>query len=263
VRGKDAAAPEEPVGSAVDRGIAMIAARRTVYAASLACAAMTIVLPAYADTTAYEDVDGIRYQVTRRTMQVPITQTTPQQQTVYRQQVTTQTIQQQQQYTVPVTQYQLVSRLHGRWNPFVTPYWTHHYEPVTTWQQQTATVQIPVNTVAWAPQTQTVQMPTTTYRSVDAIVSRIPIGATPGAMGGSQQMMASSGATTASPSATLVARAPGSAPPAANATPLSSVPSVASVPTTYGAAGVGGTQLNSDPPRQGTAWQTPSPGSYR
>jgi hypothetical protein len=241
----------------------MIAARRTAIAASLACAAMAAMLPAHADTTSYEDVDGVRFQVTRRTMQVPITQTTSQQQTVYRQQVTTQTIQQQQLYTVPVTQYQLVSRLHGRWNPFMTPYWTHHYEPVTTWQQQTATVQIPVNTVGWAPQTQTVQLPTTTYKSVDAIVSRIPIGATPGAMGGSQQMMASSGGITSGPTATLAARPPGYAPSSASATPLSNVPSVASAPTTYGAVGIGGTQMNSDPPRQAPGWQSPSPSSYR
>ena len=89
------------------------------------------------------------------------------------------TLQHQQLYTVPVTQYQLVSRLHGRWNPFITPYWTHHYEPVTTWQQQTATVQIPVSTVAWAPETRTVQVPTTTYRSVEAI-AKVPIGVASG-----------------------------------------------------------------------------------
>jgi hypothetical protein len=239
----------------------MIAARRTAIAA-LACA-MAAALPARADTTTYEDVNGLRYQVTRGTRQMPVTQNTPQTQTVYRQQVTTQTLQQQQLYTVPVTQYQLVSRLHGRWNPFITPYWTHNYEPVTTWQQQTATVQIPVNTVAWVPETRSVQTPSTTYKTVEQLVMTPIVSGTNAT--GSQQMMASSGTATTSPSATLVARAPGSASPAANATPLSSVPSVASAPTTYGAAGVGGTQLNSDPPRQptGSAWQTPSPSSYR
>lgn len=222
----------------------MIAARRTAIAA-LACAVVAT-LPARADTTTYEDVDGLRYQVTRRTMQVPVTQTSPQTQTVYRQQVTTQTLQQQQLYTVPVTQYQLVSRLHGRWNPFITPYWTHNYQPVTSWQQQTATVQIPVNTVAWAPETRTVQMPTTTYRTVEnAVVSRILIGAAPGALGGSQQMMAAnSGAATSGPSATLAARP--------SATTTSSVPTVASAPT------YGGTLMQSDPPRTGAGWQTPS-----
>lgn len=214
----------------------------------MACVAAT--LPARADTVTQETVDGVTYQVTRRTMQVPVPQTTSQQQTVYRQQLTTQTLQHQQQYTVPVTQYQLVSRLHGRWNPFVTPYWTHHYEPVTTWQQQTATVQIPVTQMTWAPETRTVQVPSTTYRTVpDVIVSRIPISASPTA-GGSGQMLASGAApttATSGPTATLAAR-----PTAGAAAPLASAP-----PTTTG--GAGGRAMTSDPPREATGWQTPTP----
>lgn len=213
----------------------------------MACVAAT--LPARADTVTQETVDGVTYQVTRRTMQVPVAQTTPQQQTVYRQQLTTQTLQHQQLYTVPVTQYQLVSRLHGRWNPFVTPHWTHHYEPVTTWQQQTATVQIPVTQMTWAPETRTVQVPSTTYRTVDAIVSRIPISASPAA-GGSGQMLASGAAPTnsaSSPTATLAAR-----PTAGAAAPLASAP-----PTTTG--GAGGRAMTSDPPREASGWQTPTP----
>jgi hypothetical protein len=240
----------------------MIVARRTAIAA-LACAASFSVGVAQAQSPSIQTINGQQYQVTTRMVQVPVQQVANQTQTFLKQQVTTQTIQQQQQYSVPVTQYQLVSRLHGRWNPFITPYWTHNYEPVTTWQQQTATVQIPVNTVAWVPETRSVQTPSTTYKTVEQLVMTPIVNGTNAT--GSQQMMASSGTATTSPSATLVARAPGSASPAANATPLSSVPSVASAPTTYGAAGVGGTQLNSDPPRQptGSAWQTPSPSSYR
>jgi hypothetical protein len=213
----------------------------------MACVAAT--LPARADTVTQETVDGVTYQVTRRTMQVPVPQMTSQQQTVYRQQLTTQTLQHQQQYTVPVTQYQLVSTLHGRWNPFVTPYWTHHYEPVTTWQQQTGTVQIPVTQMTWAPETRTVQVPSTTYRTVDAIVSRIPISASSMA-GGSGQMLAS-GATSTSPTtgptATLAAR-----PTAGTAIPLAGAP-----PTTTG--GAGGRAMTSDPPREASGWQTPTP----
>jgi hypothetical protein len=200
-------------------------------------------LPARADEVYTEDVDGIRYRVTKRTMQVPVTEMRDQPQTVYRQQVTTDTIQHQQLYTVPVTQYQLVSRLHGRFNPFITPYWTHHYEPVTTWQQQTATVQIPVTRVGWAPETRTVQQPTTTYRTAEAIVSRIPIGAVPGS-GGTERAIAGAG-----PSATLAAR-PG-------ATGTAGVPTVATAPATYG-----GTAMTSDPPRQATGWQPPSETRY-
>jgi hypothetical protein len=227
----------------------MIAAQRHVWAMLACIAAAAASLTVRADTTTFEDVDGIRYQVTKRTMQVPIQQASSQQQTVYTQQVSTQTIQQQQLYSVPVTQYQLVSTLHGRWNPFVTPYWTHEYQPVTTWQQQTATVQIPVQTMAWVPQTQTVPTQTTTYRPVEAIVSRIPIGAAPGA-NGSQQMIASTSPGVARPSATLAARP--------SAAPSGSVPMVATAPsnTTYGssAPSYGGTVMNQDPPRQPTAY---------
>jgi len=137
--------------------------------------------PAHAQAQ-YEDVGGIRYQVTRQTVprQIPVTKTQEQQSTTYRQQVTTENVQHQQVYNVPVTQYQIVSRLHGRWNPFVQPYWTHHYQPVTTWQQQVGTVQIPVTKVAWAPETRTVQQPVTTWETHNQeIVMKTPIGPTP------------------------------------------------------------------------------------
>ena len=71
----------------------------------LAMTAAVTSLPARAQTTTYEDIDGIRWQVTKRTVQVPVQQTGSQQQTVYTQQVSTQTVQQQQLYSVPVTQY--------------------------------------------------------------------------------------------------------------------------------------------------------------
>lgn len=234
----------------------MVAARRLVNS-TLAWVAALAACPAQADTTTYEVVNGVQCQVTRRTTQVPMTQVSNQQQTVYRQQLTTQTLQQQQLYTVPVTQYQLVSRLHGRWNPFVTPYWTHQYEPVTIWQQQTATVQIPVSTMAWTPETRSVQVPTTTMVPVEAIVSiqALPAGA------GSQQLMASAGgasstaaATTTGPTAMLAARPSSisSAPPAA-----ASVPVLASAPINYG-----GHAIDKDPPPQPSGWQSASPDRY-
>lgn len=237
----------------------MVSMGRLWFAAAMLAGALAAVCQA--DTTTTEDVDGIRWEVTRRTMQVPVTQMGSQTQTVMRQQVTTQNVQHQQLYSVPVTQYQLVSTLHGRWNPFITPYWTHHYEPVTTWQQQTATVQIPVNTVAWAPETRTVQAPTTTYKTVEAIVSRRPLYALPGAAGGgaSQQMLAAGSAASSGPTATLAARpTPSTSTAGATAAGPANVPAVASAPITYG-----GTQMTSDPPRQPTGgWQAPTQDRY-
>jgi hypothetical protein len=218
----------------------MLAARRPAARRwTLAAIASLAAAPALAEVT-YEDVGGIRYQVTRQTVprQVPVTEMRDQQQTVYTQQVTVDNLQQQQLYTVPVTQYQLVTRMHGRFNPFVTPYYTHHYVPVTTWTQQVATVQIPVSRVSWAPQTRTVQVPVTTYRTAqEEVVHRVAIGATPTTM--AARPLPSGG----TPSATLAARP--SAPPA-------STPYVA-----------GGVALPNDPPRQATGWQAPSDSRYR
>lgn len=204
----------------------------TMAAAALLTAAAPGLL--HAQATIVEE-NGIRYQVTREIVpqSIPVTEMQQQQQTIYRQQITTETVQHQQVYSVPVTQYQVVSRLHGRWNPLIQPYWTHHYEPVTTYQQQVATVSVPVNRVAWAPETRTVQTPVTTYRRADAeIVRRTPIGAAPTAM-------AAKPLNSSQPTATLAARP-------SDATPI------------------GGQSMTSDPPRAATGWQqSPAPTRYQ
>jgi hypothetical protein len=196
----------------------------------------------------YVDKDGIRYQIIKQVVprQIPVTQVQQQQQTYYRQQVTTETLQHQQAYAVPVTQYQLVSRLHGRWNPFITPYWTHHYEPVTTWQQQVATVQIPVSRITWAPETRMVQTPVTTYQVANEEVERkVPIGRTPAAASG-QSMLATG------PTATLTAQTSAPATPAPFTPPPTSTPSVRTADT----RGYGGTAMPDDLPREGAgAWR--------
>jgi hypothetical protein len=189
-----------------------------------------------------QDIGGIQYRIDRQEIpvQIPVTETREQQQTTYRQQVTTETVQHQQLYSVPVTQYQVVSQLHGRWNPFMTPYWTHHYAPVTTWQQQVATVQIPVTRVAWAPETRTVQQPVTTWKTANRIVlTHTPIGASPTTALAAKPL-------SGSPSATIAAVPNGS---------TSTSTSVASRP-------LGGEALTSDPPRQPTGWQPSGTSRY-
>ena len=175
--------------------------------------------------------DGVRYQERRQVTQrqVPVTVMQDRQQTVYTQQLTTNTLNQQQLYCVPNTTYQWDSRLRGRWNPFVTPYWTYNLRPVTTWSTQVANVQIPVNQVAWVPQTQTVQVPVTAYRTEEQeVVTRVAMD------------------PTSSRSTTL-----------ANAQPLSSGPSATIAARPSGS--LGGVALQNDPPRQGTGgWQTPT-----
>jgi len=121
----------------------------------------------------YETINGVKYQVTTQVVkhQTPVTVMQDRQQTVYAQQITTNNYSHQQLYSVPVTQYQWQSQLRGRWNPFATPYWTHNLRPVTTWHQQVANVQIPVNSVAWVPQTKTVQVPVTEYRTAERTIT--------------------------------------------------------------------------------------------
>ncbi|NOY40710.1 MAG: hypothetical protein GXP26_02575 [Planctomycetes bacterium] len=217
----------------------MIARRETsaILALVFSCSALT----ALAQHTVTEDTrNGVRYQVTTRTVQrqVPVTVMQDRQQTVYTQQITTNHIAHQQLYNVPVTQYQWESRLNGRWNPFITPYWTHNLRPVTTWRQQVANVQIPVSNVAWVPQTKTVQVPVVQYRMAEEqIVTRVPIGNT--------STLASTLSTATPTTARIAAR-----------------PSV--VPLTSNTQPIGGVQMTSDPPRKSTGWQTQQPSSrYR
>jgi len=186
------------------------------------CAGTALCSQAALGQVRYEEKDGVRYQVTQS--QVPVTVMQDRQQTVYSQQLTTNTLNHQQLYCVPNTSYQWDSRLRGRWNPFVTPYWTYNLRPVTSWSTQVANVQIPVSQVAWVPQTKTVQVPVTAYRPAETWVAMNAI--TPPSTG-----LASAGPLSG-PSATLAAR-----------------PSVA----------LGGVALQKDPPRQATGvWQSPS-----
>jgi len=186
--------------------------------------------------------DGNRYQVTRRVTQrtVPVTEMQDRTQTVYAQQLTTNTINHQQVYTVPNTSYQWDTRLRGRWNPFVTPYWTYDLRPVTTWSTQVANVQIPTNQVAWVPQTRTVQVPVTTYRTAEVEETIRVAMSEPRALASAQPL--------SGPTATIAARPS----IATNTTASSSI----STP-------LGGRAMESDPPRQATGWQSPNTGRYK
>ena len=188
--------------------------------------------------------DGNRYQVTRRVTQrqVPVTEMQDRTQTVYSQQLNTNTLNHQQLYCVPNTSYQWDTRLKGRWNPFVTPYWTYNLRPVTTWSTQVANVQIPVNQVAWVPQTRTVQVPVTTYRTAEVEeTTRVAMSTEPRALASAQPL-------SSSPSATIAAR-----------------PSIslAALPSNSISTPLGGVALENDPPRQATGWQSPNSSRYR
>ena len=196
---------------------------------ALALVSVLLAQAAPAQNVRTEERDGVRYQVTSRTTQrvVPVTEMQDRHSTVYTQQITTDNITHQQLYSVPITQYKMVSRMHGRWNPFVMPYWTHNLRPVTTWHQQVANVQIPVSRVAWVPQTTTVQVPVTTYRTAEVEETTRVAMSKPRTF--------------------------------ANAQPLSPTATIAARPSTR----IGGVAMENDPPRRATGWQTPPGSHYR
>ncbi|MCA9235866.1 MAG: hypothetical protein KDA44_10370 [Planctomycetales bacterium] len=208
-------------------------------------AALLATADARAQQVQYETgPDGVKYQVTRTTVNrtVPVTENLTQTQTTYRQQVVTENQQFQQVYRVPVTQYQLVTRIHGRWNPFVTPYYTHEYEPVTSYQQQVATVTMPVTRISWAPETRTVETPVTRYavRPVE-VTERVALSAPAAA----RPLMAANSA------------------PAAAAGPSATIATRPSAPISSAAAPYGGRAMTSDPPRQGSGWQAQTGSRYQ
>jgi len=204
----------------------MTIARRETLAILAMVFSSTAITARAQQTVNVETRDG--YQITTRTTQrqVPVTVMQDQQRTVYTQQITTNNVPHQQLYSVPTTKYQWESRLYGRWNPFVTPYWTHNLKPVTIWQQQLVNVQIPTSNVAWVPQTQTYKAPVVQYRTQeDTYVSKIPIG--------NNTAVASTQST-----------------PTPTTARLAAVPS-----TTHSSPPLGGVQMTSDPPRQSTGWK--------
>ena len=203
--------------------------------------ALVLLFTTLAQTTSAQEVkviDGVRYQVSTRKVQrtVPVTEMQDRHQTVYTQQITTENLNSQQTVITPVTQYQTVTHLRGRWNPFITPYYTYDVRPVTTWHQSVANVQVPVSRMAWVPQTQTVQVPVTTYRTAEVEeTTRVALG---------PQNRTFASAQPLSPTATIAARP--------STTVISSTP-------------LGGVAMENDPPRSGTgnAWQTPNNSRYR
>ena len=172
----------------------------------------------------YVGSDGVTYRETTQTVytQVPVTEVRQQSHTVYKQQVSTQLQPQTRFVCTPVTEYRWVSRLRGRWNPFVSPYWTHQLEPSTRWEQAAQTVHVPVSQLQWVPETRTVSTPVTTYRQAEQQVTT---------------KVALNGISTVGGTTALAAR-----PPAGN--------SVASRP-------IGGNAMKNDPPREGN-WQPTS-----
>jgi hypothetical protein len=139
---------------------------------------------ARAQETTYENgPDGVTYKVTKQVVHrsIPTTEIQTREQKLYRPQVRTEYQSYQQTYLTPVTEYQWVPRLYGRWNPFINPYWAHELAPTTRWEARPSTVQVPVSRTEWVEETRTTQVPVTTYRTVpEEYTSRVAVSVTPG-----------------------------------------------------------------------------------
>jgi len=166
---------------------------RTAKILSFGCAAalaISSVARAQQTTTLEKGPDGVTYQVTRNVVpkSIPQTEYQTQSQTVYRPQLATDYQTYQQNYSVPVTQYQWVSRMHEWWNVFDGPYYTQELQPVTRWETRAGTVQVPVARTDWVQETRTAQVPVTTYKTVnEEYTSLVAVSATPSYAPGQSQ----------------------------------------------------------------------------
>ncbi len=144
-----------------------------------ACWLGSLFATATADEVNYEVKDGVRYQVTRRVVQRPITETRYEQReyTTYRERYTTNMQETQRTYQVPVTQQQWVPGYQRTWNIFAPPVLSYRLMPVTRWETRTETVRIPTTKRDFIPEKAVQQVPITSQRIVeDEIVSRVAVG---------------------------------------------------------------------------------------
>ncbi len=136
--------------------------------------------PALAEQVRYVEEDGVTYKETERVVRRPVTSTRweSRERTVYLPQRHSELRETWRNYRVPVTQMQWVSRMHGRWNPFATPYFTHELVPVTRWETRSELVNVPVAKTEWVEEKRVVQVPVRTQEYVeDRYVSKVAVSA--------------------------------------------------------------------------------------
>ena len=141
---------------------------RNQWIAGAIAAAALATSSARADDTSIVDEGGVRYHVTRQTVQRPITEThyEPRQYTSYRERYTTDMQEVPRTYNVTVTQHQWVPGYQRSLNPFAPPTLSYRLVPVTHVETRTETVRVPVTRRDLVPETQTQHVPVTTQRIV-------------------------------------------------------------------------------------------------
>ena len=161
--------------------------RQNLLAVLILWTAMTVPLAA-ADEVRYFEKDGVTYRETRRVVRRPVVETRleSREQTVYREQLRTEVQETQRTYHTPVTEYQWATRMRGRWNPFIQPYYTQELVPTMRWEARQDVVRVPVSRRELVPEKRTVQVPVTTQRvAEEEVITRVAVSSTPaGALGG-------------------------------------------------------------------------------
>lgn len=212
---------------------------RNAFLFGYACLFATAGSAAAQETVSYEQgANGVTYKVTRRvnTRLAPTTQMQAREEKVYTPRVTTQYQTYQQAYLTPVTEYRWVSRMRGRWNPFVQPYWSQQLEPFTRWESRESTVQMPTTKTDWVEERRVVQVPVTTYQTVqNETISRVAVNSVPAA----------------TPALPAPSRFTPVQTPMVASLPTSRLPTTSADSTT-----AGGQRLQSDPPRAASGWRS-------
>jgi hypothetical protein len=153
----------------------MIRIRTTIL--GLSCAVLSAATSMAQEPRVFEE-NGIRYQETTQVIQrlVPETRYEQRENTVYRERVTTDLQNSVRTYQVPVTEQQWVPG-YDRWNIFRPPVLSYRLMPVTRWETRTETIRVPVTKREYVAEKQVQQVPiTNTHLAEERIVRRVPIG---------------------------------------------------------------------------------------
>jgi len=130
------------------------------------------------DAVRYFEENGVTYQEIRRSVPQLVWSTEYQnrEQVIYRPEVTTELVDSHRSVPVPVTQYRWVTRIEGRWNPFVEPYVAYDWVPTTHWQYRAEPIKVPVTTTRWTTERRVVQVPVAQQRLAQREeIRRVPV----------------------------------------------------------------------------------------
>lgn len=221
--------------------------------AELACRwAVAQTPPPAAVDVRYYDENGVRFQETRYQVRQPVREVRTVDQPVTEYQTTFRTAWEPRTVTsvVPVTQYEVVPRLHDWWRIFGEPYVAYHLEPYTVWTSVTHSTSVPVTRQETQPQTRTVRLAVPQLRfETQERVTRVALGPSSNFANGDPSRPTTVAEVTV-PQPSIAQAAPGGF---GDLSPNSAAAPQFIPARGGGATGYGGiARLEGDPPRYGT-----------